>query len=282
MKVRRLIFLLFLFLLIDQHPIGAQVATINNFCMDEQEFRLARHINNFRSNQGLPSIPLSRSLSYVAKLHVYDLQLNRHDTSICNAHSWSNKGKWTACCYNNYVPKNECMWDKPKELTPYIYRGYELVFSEEGIIDADSAFELLRTTPEAANMILSRNDHSDKNWLAMGVGINENYVSIWFGQRKDAMEPPSGCNEKSLNQESSMVVSNKAGKYHLIYGSFINKSDAAEAIKRYKNSGFPQAGILQKDGKFRVSIEQFTSLSEAMKAKERLHDRYPEAWIYKE
>ena len=174
------------------------------------------------------------------------------------------------------------MWDKPKELTSYNFRGYELVFSEEGIIDADSVFNLLRTTADAANMILCRDLHSDKNWLAMGVGISENYVSIWFGQRKDSAEPPTGCNEKTAATESAMIVSNKAGKYHLIYGSFLNKGDAAEAVKRHKNSGLTQAGILQKDGKFRVSLEQFTSLSDAMKAKERLHDRYPEAWIFKE
>lgn len=182
------------------------------------------------------------------------------------------------------------MWDKPKELTPYIYRGYEMVFNEEGIVQVDSVFYLWKTAYEAVDMLLSRNQHSDKKWLAMGVGVSENYVSVWFGQRPDPTEKLISCKEAMRNNlsnsesESSqqLNISGQTAKYYLIYGSFNTRSDAEEAVKRYKKSGLQQVSILQKDGRFRVAIDAHNNLKDAMKSKERLHDQYPEAWIYKD
>lgn len=246
-------------------------------------------INQLRVQNNLPIIALSRSLSYVAKLHVYDLQLNKQDTSICNAHSWSDKGKWTPCCYNSYVMKNNCMWDKPKELTTYNFRGYELVYNEEGIVSADSVFKIWKSSEVVLDMLLSRDIHSDKKWLAIGIGVSENYVSVWFGQRPDPTPKPIGCFElkndaiqSTADQTINVSVSDKAAKYYLIYGSFTNKSDAEEALKRYKNAGFSKASIVVKERKYRVALDVCTNLKDAMKSKEKYKDLYPEAWIYKE
>ncbi len=290
MQKKRKLFLLLIFFIISITSLQSQLTSVESFCLDDQELQLAALINNFRVQNDLPPIALSRSLSYVAKTHVYDLQLNKQDTSICNAHSWSNKGKWKSCCFNSYVVNNNCMWDKPKELTPYIYRGYEMVFNEEGIVQVDSVFYLWKTAYEAVDMLLSRNQHSDKKWLAMGVGVSENYVSVWFGQRPDPTEKLISCKEAMRNNlsnsesESSqqLNISGQTAKYYLIYGSFNTRSDAEEAVKRYKKSGLQQVSILQKDGRFRVAIDAHNNLKDAMKSKERLHDQYPEAWIYKD
>jgi len=290
MQKKRTLFLLLIFFIISITSLKSQLTSVESLCLDDQELQLAALINNFRVQNDLPPIALSRSLSYVAKTHVYDLQLNKQDTSICNAHSWSNKGKWKSCCFNSYVVNNNCMWDKPKELTPYIYRGYEMVFNEEGIVQVDSVFYIWKTAREAVDMLLSRNQHSDKKWLAMGVGVSENYVSVWFGQRPDPTEKLISCKEAMRNNlsnnesESSqqLNISGQTAKYYLIYGSFNTRSDAEEAVKRYKKSGLQQVSILQKDGRFRVAIDAHSNLKDAMKSKEKFHDQYPEAWIYKE
>lgn len=174
------------------------------------------------------------------------------------------------------------MWDKPKELTSYNFRGYELVFSEEGIVDADSVFNLIKTTAEAAEMILTKGQHNDKNWLAMGVGISENYVSIWFGQRADNSPKPTACNPKTSSEDTEQTVAGKNAKYYLIYGSFPNRADAEEAVKRYRKNGLAKCSVIAADGNFRVAIDQFSKLSEAKAAKERYQENYPEAWIYKQ
>lgn len=267
--------------------LNAQLTTVESICLDEQELRLANMINNFRLQNDLPAIPLSKSLSFVAKTHAYDLQLNKQDTSICNAHSWSNKGKWKACCYNNYINSSNCMWDKPKELTAYTFRGYEIVFSEEGIVLVDSVFRLIKTSPEASSLLLGIDSHSDKKWLALGVGVSENYISIWLGQRNDIAGKPLLCSEIQNQQTAqaaavSITASGKAARYYLIYGSFQTQADANEAVKRYKNSGLENVSILRKDGRFRVAIDACDNLKDAMKSKEKYQSLYPEAWIYKE
>lgn len=267
--------------------LNAQLTTVESICLDEQELRLANLINNFRLQNDLPAIPLSKSLSFVAKTHAYDLQLNKQDTSICNAHSWSNKGKWKACCYNNYINSSNCMWDKPKELTAYTFRGYEIVFSEEGIVLVDSVFRLIKTSPEASSLLLGIDSHSDKKWLALGVGVSENYISIWLGQRNDIAGKPLLCSEIQNQQNAqaaavSITASGKAARYYLIYGSFQTQADANEAVKRYKNSGLENVSILRKDGRFRVAIDVCDNLKDAMKSKEKYQSLYPEAWIYKE
>lgn len=269
----------------------AQSTSVGSLCLDDQELKLVELINRFRVENKQPAIGLSRSLSFVAKTHVNDLQMHKQDTSICNAHSWSDKGNWKSCCFNNYVNSNDCMWDKPKELTPYPYRGYEMVFSEEGIVDVDSVFRLWRTTEEAADMLLTRNMHSDKKWLALGVGVSENYVSLWFGQRSDPTEKPIGCSQlaKTTNVEKvedsndlAFQLSGKTARYYIIYGSFNSQADAAEAVRRYKKSGLNNVTILQKEGRYRIAIDAHDNLKDAISSKEKLQILYPEAWIYKE
>jgi len=53
--------------------------------LDALEIELAKQINDYRVQNGLPVIPLSSALSLVANRHVRDLAMNigRHDWSNC-------------------------------------------------------------------------------------------------------------------------------------------------------------------------------------------------------
>lgn len=277
-------FILYL-LLLSSIKLGAQQTEIP-VCMNDDEIRLAELINKFRIENKMPVVPLSSSLTLVAKTHAFDLQTNNPDTSICSTASWSNKGNWKSCCFNPYVLREECMWDKPKELTSYVYRGYELSHFEERIIQVDSLFALWKSAEEAADMLLTKGAYHDKKWEAMGLAIGENYASVWFGQRSDSKGKPQKCTEIANRQQNLTIntasTETNISKYYLIYGSFSDRKDADEAVKRYKNTGLHEAMVIEKNNKIRVAIGVFNSLKDAMAAKEKLASSFNDAWILKD
>ena len=253
------------------------------YCISAEEMHLFDQINELRSDFNKTKLKISASLSYVAQTHVNDLLNNRPDTSICGLSSWSDNGNWKACCYNPYVLDEDCMWDKPKELTSYPYRGYELVTFFEDKVATDSVIRLWSSSREALDMILTRERYGQKKWICVGVGINEHYVSVWFGQRADKAGKPKICDntEKAATVSAANDAQAKSF-YYLIYGSFDNLKDAKEALKRLRKNDFPKAGILEKDNRRRVYLGKYNSLKEANFAKQSLSSTYREAWILKE
>lgn len=262
----------------------AQKKLPKDFCIDKNEMSLFDMINLLRVDYGKGRLQLSASLSYVAELHVNDLQNNNPDTSICNLSSWSDKGDWAPCCYTKYLHNPNCMWDKPKELTPYTYRGYEMVTFFEDDFTVDSIIDLWSDSKKVLDMLLTRGDHAKKKWICAGIGISENYVSLWFGQGKDKLKEPGICDKGSQNNDTvtTIVSTNKQNTYYLIFGSFNNMHDAREARKKIKNDEFKNCNILVKNDKYRVYLNKYSSLKEAMFAKQQLHFEYREAWILKD
>lgn len=269
----------------------AQKELPKDLCISADEYRLYQLINALRKVNDMPSIDLSASLSQVAHLHVTDLNKNHPDTSICNLHSWSNKGDWSACCYQAYVLKQECMWDKPKELTPYKYRGYELAYWNQDSIVPDSLMTLWLKIPEVQNMLLNRGVYEKKKWLAAGVGIEKAYVVVWFGQVKDKEPGPKFCDTKKVKateveklkktNTQSIVVKKKTGRYYLIFGSYDKQKDAEKQIKKYFKDGFTNAKIVINRDKIRLSLSDHADLQAAKKAKAKLSKQYKDAWIIK-
>ncbi|MCF8348844.1 MAG: SPOR domain-containing protein [Bacteroidales bacterium] len=253
-----------------------------DFCIESAEMQLFEKINELRSNYEKESLQLSASLSFVAKTHVNDLILNHPDTSICNLSSWSDKGLWTPCCYNSYVPNPECMWDKPKELTNFTYRGYELVLYFDDKPVADSVIGLFNETKEALDMVLTQGEYKGKKWVSCGVGINEHFVSIWFAQRKDPASPPGLCNLNDTVEVIRPQQKTTNSGFYIIFGSYSTQEEAKTALRELKKDSFNEAGIFSKNGKSRVYIQRFNSLKEAMLAKDQLPAKYSEAWILKE
>ena len=256
----------------------------DDYCISIDEMKLFKSINDLRTDYDKPELKLSSSLSYVAKLHVNDLLNNHPDTSICGLSSWSKNGEWRACCYNSYVLDEECMWDKPKELTSYPYRAYELVTYFEDEYTTDSVIKLWSGTRQLIDMILTRGKYEQKKWVCFGVGINDHYVSVWFGQRTDKAPVPAVCDTtyNVYETDSTAASIDSEGFFYLVYGSFENIADAKEALKRYKKNSFPEAGILSKDNLNRIYLGKFNNLKAAMYAKQSLPYTYREAWILKE
>jgi len=163
------------------------VPNYDDLSADEQQ--LYDQIMEYRASNGLPPIPLSNSLTYVAKSHVYDLANNYTLNDTCNMHSWSSKGAWSGCCYTSDHAKASCMWDKPREMTPYSENGYEIAYG------GCSTSACARVTAESAlngwkgssghNAVILNQGGWDKKWEAIGIGMNRNYAVAWFGRQQE-------------------------------------------------------------------------------------------------
>ena len=139
-----------------------------------------------RADHGLAPIPLSPSLTKVARIHVADLNDNRPDKGKCNMHSWSSKGKWSPCCYTSDHAQAKCMWKKPSELTSYPGNGYEISHKHSARATPAGALASWKSSPGHDNVILGRGIW-DEPWLAVGVAVHGNYAVAWFGREDDSV-----------------------------------------------------------------------------------------------
>ncbi len=156
-----------------------------NHCISEEEMRLYVLINDYRRQRRLPPVPLSKSLSYVARQHVVDLQYNVKKVT----HSWSR------CRYKSGNQRTyDCMWLKPRELTSYNSYGYECVYgTTHEYAGAKDALETWKKSPNHNNVIINRDIWHQVEWKAIGIGIYKNYAAIWFGEEEDEEGQPEMC-----------------------------------------------------------------------------------------
>jgi hypothetical protein len=150
---------------------------------------LANTINAYRQQNGLPPVPVTRALTYVAEVHVRDLA-GSPKRSGCNAHSWTNAGSWTGCCYTPDHAQASCMWKKPAELSHYTSAGFEIAIGEPGVVsgfvlDAKKALELWKSSSLHHDVILNRNTWQSTTWKAMGAGIIDSHAAVWFAKDAD-------------------------------------------------------------------------------------------------
>lgn len=168
-------------------------------CIKKAERELYERLNSERKAIGLDTIELSAKLSEVAAQHVHDLMVNKPYNDKCNPHSWSDEGDWDQCCYTSDHANPECMWEKPSELTDYPGKGYEIVALQESGSDPSAeispakAVELWMESKGHSSVILNQNSFSSIEWKAIGVAIEGNWASVWFGRRADESKAPRAC-----------------------------------------------------------------------------------------
>ncbi len=156
--------------------------------LTSDEEKLYKLIMAYRKQKGLPSIPLSKSLSYVAKVHVIDLEYNFTPGGECNLHSWSDAGRWTPVCYTPDHKYAELMWNKPSELTAYKGNGYEISAGTSGfIMEPEKALSLWQGSIGHNNVIINGEIWKNTAWNAVGIGIYNGYACVWFGKEEDVI-----------------------------------------------------------------------------------------------
>lgn len=150
-----------------------------------REMQLYNLLMEYRQQMGLPKIPISKSLTYVAQSHVKDLQNNYVYGPNCNMHSWSDKGRWKACCYSASHSNPRCMWDKPREMTSYQGDGFEITYWFSGTVTSQKALDAWKKSPGHNQTIVNQGMWRNDTWNAIGIGMSQNYAVVWFGKIKE-------------------------------------------------------------------------------------------------
>lgn len=211
-----------------------------SFCIHSNEMELYLRINEYRKQYNLPPIPLSKSLSHVAALHAKDLFYNHPDQGTCNFHSWSNKGTWTPFCYPKDESKKVSVWDKPRELTRYPSKAYEIVYWENNPLVTDTILMVWKTEDYFNSFLLNTGKWLGKSWNAIGIAVYENYACAWFGEVAD----PEG---------ETWVCGNKPAK--------LVKDTVSQAVKPPIKPVVPPAGKPAKVKGKKVIASKIDSLS---------------------
>jgi uncharacterized protein YkwD len=162
--------------------------------LTEEEWQLARMVNEYRADNGLAAVLVTNSLTKVARAHVADLNTYHPDTDTfgtgdCNRHSWSSHGDWTAVCYTGSAQAS-AMWNKPREITEsYDGNGYEIAYWNSQGATPSSAMDDWTSSSAHSDTILQRGIFAGTVWQAMGVAIDGDYAVVWFGKDPDPAGP---------------------------------------------------------------------------------------------
>ena len=153
-----------------------------------EELRLYELIMEYRQDQGLPPIPLSRSLTFLAQVHARDTARTNFPAG-CNRHSWSDDGPWSGGCYTSDHANAELMWEKPRELTDYPGSGFEISHYHSGGATPMSSLSGWQSSPGHDRVIRNAGQWSQHPWNAIGIGIYRTEAHVWFGREPDPMAP---------------------------------------------------------------------------------------------
>lgn len=183
----------FLIIFIQTNYAISQTDTIHNYCINTKEKEMLKLINDYRKTKRLPAINLSPELTKVAKIHARDLNTHHPDVGKCNMHSWSDKGKWKACCYTDDHKKAALMWSKPSELTKYKGNGYEIAYQSSDSPAPSEALALWKKSPGHNSVITESGIFKKMKWKAIGIAVEGEYILIWFGAEADKEPALEDC-----------------------------------------------------------------------------------------
>jgi len=157
--------------------VGEQLFTQKICAGDEisgEEQQLANLINQYRKENKLSEVSISKPLSVLANRHLLDLQINVKYLT----HGWSN------CPYDI---KNKdtwnCVMDAPKRLNiDFNGVAFENLYRN---LNANAnpilALEGWKKSPLHNSLILNLDNWSSQNWEALGVSVRGQFAAIWFG-----------------------------------------------------------------------------------------------------
>lgn len=291
MRMRKTILYLFLGLGLfgSNNKTFAQTDTIpGNFCISSQEYQLYQLINDYRKAHSLAPLALSKSLSYVAKTHTHDLAMNYKSGTTCNMHSWSDKGRWTPICFPSEQSKKNNVWLKAKEIVGYPSEAREITYWSNTENEASQIVEFWSENKASADLLLNQNEWVSVSWKAMGIGMEDGYAVLLLGKAIDTelSTPVCGKETKVLNINSPEYVAshakesaNQSPVYFITIASFSEMEDAANAVKSYKEMGYPKAVYIEADNKIRVAIDYFTDKKEADQALKKYAQKFKGAWV---
>lgn len=287
-----------------------QVNIPEQVCMNGFEQQLYALIDNYRSENEAHTIEVSKKLTFVAKLHARDLYHNRIDKDSCSMQSWSDQGFWNACCFSERDnDKQACMWDKPKEITGYEGKGYEVIYN--GGSEPKRIMELWKGSSFYSDILKNSGRYANKDWAAIGIGQYKNVTVVWFGEAEDEENKVENCSGTEPEYDlkngtlagSSEVADNgvntltgdeenpdadgasantglQNGRFYLIYGSYSTEEYANAAVRQLSGQ-FPQARVIttSDSDRYRIALYEYDTKEEARDAQNKLDYTYVGAWV---
>lgn len=100
---------------------------------------------------------------------------------------------------------------------------------------------------------------------------------------KEAVKEPVKAAANTTVKETPKAVSPAAGKcYYVIVASLGSRADARKEIERLAQMGYPDATLVERDGKFRVALSEHTQAAAAYRQVNELKtiERFRSAWVY--
>ncbi len=296
-----------------------QVSIPEQVCMNGFEQQLYALIDTYRGESEAHTISLSKKLTFVAKLHARDLYHNRIDKDSCSMQSWSDQGFWNACCFSERDnSKQSCMWDKPKEITGYAGKAYEVIYN--GGSEPKRIMELWKGSSFYSDILKNSGRYADKDWAAIGIGQYKNVTVVWFGEVEDEEKDVQNCSgtEPEYDLKNGTLASSteiadngnsdvdngvstltgdgqndnadadggssdtglENGKFYLIYGSYTTEEYANAAVRQLSGQ-FPQARVIttSDSDRYRIALYEYSSKEEAKDAQNKLDYTYVGAWV---
>lgn len=192
-----------LFIMLCSTSSQAAVPPPGGNCLTAKEADLAKRINDYRQANGRSVLPISKSLTTTARAHVWDSVTHTPWGGSCNLHSWSNNTapgfSWTGMCYTSDHAQASHMWNKPKQITNNVYSGsgYEISAWTSATMSSEQAFNLWRTSPGHDAVMRNTGGWSGITFNAMGIGIDDGYAHVWFGQPTDPQGTLAACGSGS-------------------------------------------------------------------------------------
>lgn len=168
----------------DAKPPFEGAEACDTLTLSTEERAIYDRIMEERAKVGLGSIPVSASLTYVARAHARDSSDHyAKQPEGCNLHSWSNHGNWKGCCYTSDHANAACMWEKPREMTTFPGEGYEI--SAVGSHDPVSMW--MKSDGHRA-VILNERPWAIFDFKSIGIGITANangqpFAHVWFAPK---------------------------------------------------------------------------------------------------
>lgn len=267
----------------------AQTDTIpDDFCISSEEYQLYQLINDYRKAFTLPEVALSKSLCYVAITHARDLSANYNADTVCTMLSWSDKGKWTPICFPSEQSRKNNVRMKAKEIIGYPSEAYELTYWSNIKNTPRQILNFWRENKPSNEILLNKGAWKTVTWNAMGVSIENGYALVWFGIAVDYEVETKVCgtslkilNEASPEYRATHLQTNdaKTPVYYITVGSYTNRSDADNAVKSYKQMGYPKAILVERDNKIRLAIDYFTNKKDADEALKKYAKKFKGSWI---
>ena len=183
------------------------------------------------------------------------------------------------------------MIDKPKELTAYKAKAWEIVYDGGEAAKALDAFDLWKDIGIFRDYLLNTGKW-EKPWKAIGIGFYGNYATVWFGEGDDPEKMYFSCGADSIElnksqeiigSEASLSIFSDSQKplFRIITGSLNSLEKANLEVVRMRSLGYSNAKIIPSGSNFRISVSEFTTEAEAQKALAGFKEKFPSAWILK-